>query len=201
LIRDDASEQRLTVAPFSAEMSILIIPIFLEDLLCSTKVSVHLNMSQGRISAETWEHLKISYAAGAGLRELARKMDIPQGTILAHAKRKGWTQQIQAAKQEAKPMQSDAITPLQSIAAVMQERGQRYRERVAGVSERVIGHVEAMDADEILLRSAQVEKIDTIARRTFGLDNAEKGTGALNLAVLSGGRAIVQVAQGQSKGP
>ena len=83
----------------------------------------------------------------------------------------------------------------------MQERGERYRERVAGVSERVIGHVEAMDADEILSRSSQVEKIDTVARRTFGLDNAEKGTGALNLNVLSGGRAIVQVAQGQSKGP
>ena len=33
---------------------------------------------------------------------------------------------------------------MQSIAAVMQERGERYRERVAGVSERVVGHVEAM---------------------------------------------------------
>ena len=75
----------------------------------------------------------------------------------------------------------------------MQERGQRYRERVAGVSERVIGHVEAMDADEILSRSSQVERIDSVARRTFGLDSPAAGNGALNVNVLTGGRAIVQV--------
>jgi len=77
----------------------------------------------------------------------------------------------------------------------MQERGERHRERVAGISEKVIGHVESMEADEILLRSAQVEKIDTVARRTFGLDNPVSGSGALNLNVLCGGRAIVQVNQ------
>jgi hypothetical protein len=129
-------------------------------------------------------------------------MEIPAGTVLARAKRERWTQQIAAAKIARQPQLAkeivradaiNAISPLQSIAAVMEERGQRYRERLAGVSERVIGHVETMEADEILARSSQVEKIDTIARRTFGLDNAEKGTGALNLAVLSGGRAIVQV--------
>jgi hypothetical protein len=84
------------------------------------------------------------------------------------------------------------------LSTVMQERGERYRERMAGVSERVIGHVETMDADEILSQSAQVERIDTVARRTFGLDNTEKGTGALNLNVLTGGRAIVQIAKAQS---
>ncbi len=55
-----------------------------------------------RSSRDTWEQLKISYIAGAGLREIARKMNIPEGTVLAHANRKGWTQQIQAAKQETK---------------------------------------------------------------------------------------------------
>ena len=63
----------------------------------------------------------------------------PEGTVLARAKREGWTQQIEAAKQGGRfgrnQMQSG---PLQSIAAVMQERGDRYRERVAGVSERVV---------------------------------------------------------------
>jgi hypothetical protein len=65
----------------------------------------------------------------------------------------------------------------------MQERGQRYRERVAGVSEKLIGHVEGMEADEILSRSAQCEKIDTIARRTFGLNDASLGQGCLSLAI------------------
>ena len=85
---------------------------------------------------------------------------------------------------------------MQSIAAVMQERGERYRERIAGVSERVVGHIEAMCPDEILTRSAQFEKIDTIARRTFGLNEAPSSHGSLTLSVLTN-HAVVQVkAQG-----
>ena len=81
---------------------------------------------------------------------------------------------------------------MQSIAAVMQGRGERYRERIAGVNERVIGHIEAMCPDEILTRSAQFEKIDTIARRTFGLNETPPGQGSLTLAVLTN-HAVVQV--------
>ena len=66
---------------------------------------------------------------------------------------------------------------------------------MAGVSEKVAGHLESMDADSILTRGAQVEKIDTVARRTFGLDIPASGSGAINLNVLSGGRAIVQIKQ------
>jgi hypothetical protein len=70
-----------------------------------------------------------------------------------------------------------------------------HRERMAGVSEKVVGHLESLEADEILLRSSQVERIDTVARRTFGLDSPATGSGALNLNVLTGGRAIVQINQ------
>jgi len=66
---------------------------------------------------------------------------------------------------------------------------------MADVSEKVAGHLESMEADEILSRSSQVEKIDTVARRTFGLDDPAAGSGALNLNVLCGGRAVVQVNQ------
>jgi hypothetical protein len=138
-----------------------------------------------RLSKQTWEQIKNAYASGIGLREIARKMNVPEGTVLARAKREGWTQQIKDA--QAIALQSNAITstPMQSIAAVMQERGERYRERVAGVSERVVGHVESMDPDEILTRSAQFEKIDTIARRTFGLNEASASQGSLTLSVLT----------------
>jgi hypothetical protein len=74
----------------------------------------------------------------------------------------------------------------------MQQRGERYRERMADVSEKVAGHLDSLKADEILLRSAQVERIDTVARRTFGLDSPVAGSGALNLNVLTGGRALVK---------
>jgi uncharacterized protein YjcR len=89
-----------------------------------------------KIPNETWEQIKTGYAAGINLREIARKMNIPEGTVLAHAKRHGWTQQIQVATRELSVMESDAITPvqsvLQSIASILSERkelSQRWRRR------------------------------------------------------------------------
>jgi hypothetical protein len=38
-----------------------------------------------QISAETWEQIKTAFAAGIGLRELARRMGISQDTVLARA--------------------------------------------------------------------------------------------------------------------
>jgi hypothetical protein len=58
-------------------------------------------------------------------------MGIPQGTVLAHAKRHGWTQQIQAATGQLAIMQSDAITGVQSVpqslAAILGERRDRAK--------------------------------------------------------------------------
>jgi hypothetical protein len=152
------------------------------------------------ISTEVWQQIKGGYATGIGLREIARNMNVPEGTVLARAKREGWTRQIETAKQAVGLSQSNAITPLQSVAAVMQERGERYRERIAGVSERVVGHVEAMHPDEILTRSAQFEKIDKIARRTFGLNEATSSQGSLTLSVLTN-HSLMQVKASLPTGP
>jgi hypothetical protein len=68
-----------------------------------------------KIANEVWEQIKTAYAVGIGLREIARKMGIPEGTVLAHAKRHGWTQQIHVATRELSVMQSNTITPVQSV--------------------------------------------------------------------------------------
>ena len=81
---------------------------------------------------------------------------------------------------------------MQSIAAVMQERGERYRERFAGVSEKVVGHLETMDPGDILHRASQLERFDTVARRTFGLDHVISGQGSLSLNILTN-HSLVQV--------
>ena len=47
------------------------------------------------ISTEVWQQIKAGYAAGIGLREIARKMNVPEGTVLARAKREGWTSKSQ----------------------------------------------------------------------------------------------------------
>jgi hypothetical protein len=121
------------------------------------------------------------------LREIARNMDIPEGTILARAKREGWTRDIQNAKALAKREDAAlAITPVEAVAKSMQQRGERHIERMAGVSERGVDHIETMDGPEILKAVDEIEKLDKVARRTFGLNDAEAlGHQAIvNIAIL-----------------
>src|SRR6516165_9918698 len=84
-----------------------------------------------KITSETCEQIKTAYAVGIGLREIARKMNIPEGTVLAHAKRHGWSQQIEVATRELSVIQSDAITPVQSVpqslAAILADHKQRTK--------------------------------------------------------------------------
>jgi hypothetical protein len=76
----------------------------------------------------------------------------------------------------------------------MQERGKRHAERVASLSERVVGHVETMEPGAVLESIDEVEKFDRMARRTYGLDNAPPGTGAITLSILSN-QAAVQIVE------
>lgn len=142
------------------------------------------------IPPETWQQVKTAYAAGIGLREIARNMNIPEGTVLARSKREGWTQQIQTAKREVQLVQSDAITPMQSAAITMQERGHRHVQRIAGVTEKVLPHLEGMQPEAILDRVHEIEKYDRMARRNYGLGDASSTGGSISLAVVLGGAYV-----------
>ena len=67
------------------------------------------------IAKSVWAEMKTAFATGSvSLRELARQMNIPDGTVLARAKREGWARQIQNAKALAKREDaSPAVTPVQ----------------------------------------------------------------------------------------
>src|SRR5436309_15498217 len=121
--------------------------------------TVHLNMSEqgngqfplakrtvrNRDSSGLWEQIKTAYASGIGLREIARNMDIPEGTVLARAKREDWTREIESAKALAKRDETPlAVSPVEAVALSMQQRGERHVGRMAGVSERGVDHVEKM---------------------------------------------------------
>lgn len=97
-------------------------------------------------------------------------MGISEGTILSRAKRESWTREIQNAKALVKRENfALAVTPVEAVAATLAERGQRHLKRIAGVSERGVDHIETMDGPEILNSVEQIEKLDKVARRTFGL--------------------------------
>jgi hypothetical protein len=127
-----------------------------------------------KITNETWEQMKTAYASGIGLHGIARNMGLPEGTVLARAKRECWTQEIQNAKALAKREdEASTVTPVEAVAMSMQKRGERHVERMAGVSERGVDHVETMDGPEILKSVDRIDKLDKIGRRTFGLNDAE----------------------------
>ena len=54
---------------------------------------------------------------------------------------------------------------------VMRQRGERHLERIAGVSERGVDHIETMDGPGILRSIDQIDKLDEVARRTYRLDD------------------------------
>jgi len=139
------------------------------------------------IPKSTWAEIHTAYASGIGLRESARNMGIPEGTILSRAKREGWTREIQNAKALAKREDSaPAVTAAEAVAMTMQQRGQRHIERMAGVTEKVVEHVESLEPGVILDQIDKVEKADRVGRRTFGLsdDDSHGNNVIVNVALL-----------------
>ncbi len=137
------------------------------------------------ITKSTWAEIRTAYASGIGLREIARNMGIPEGTVLSRAKREGWTRGIQSAKALAKRKDASiTATPSEAVAMSMQQRGERHVERMAGISERGVDHIETMDGPEILNSVDPIEKLDKVARRTFGLKD-DNPLGGVSLNVLS----------------
>jgi hypothetical protein len=128
------------------------------------------------IPNSTWAEIRTAYVSGIGLREIARNMNIPAGTVLARAKREGWTREIYSAKALAKREDAPVVTPLKAVAMTMQQRAERHVERMAGVSERGVDHVETMDGPEILKSVDRIDKLDKIGRRTFGLEDGQTQT-------------------------
>ena len=134
------------------------------------------------ISHSTWAELRTAYASGLGLRELARNTGIPAGTVLARAKREGWTRQIQAAKALAESSAASGVCVTCAAALSMAERGKRHVERVAGIVERTLPALEQMEPLCILDRVEDLDRLDKVGRRTYGLRDGEMvGTTLVNI--------------------
>jgi hypothetical protein len=74
----------------------------------------------------------------------------------------------------------------------MQAPAKRHIERVAGITDKVLPHLESMEPAEILDSARNLERFDFVARRNYGLENQPPPGGVLNLAILTN-RAAFQV--------
>jgi hypothetical protein len=142
---------------------------------------------RSRISSECWEQIKTARASGIGLREIARNMGIPEGTVLAHAKREGWTREIQNAKALAKREDSaPAVTrKLSQSPCISAESATWAAWRT--LWKRLCRTLKQWEPGAILDRVDDVETLDKVARRTFGISDANEDPThwAVNIAILN----------------
>lgn len=123
-----------------------------------------------------WEAIRTAHASGLPLREIARNMKIPEGTVLAKSKRDGWRRQIAEAKALVPIKKSNAINPMQSAAITIAERGRRYIERTADLTEDTLPEIENMTPNERLRAMDAWDRFDKLARRNYGLDDDDAAT-------------------------
>ena len=121
-------------------------------------------------------------------------MAIPEGTVLAGASREQWTPSIEAAKHLAKSPENAIVPAYDAAAQTMQARAERHVERMAGVTDKVLPHLESMEPGEILDSARNLERFDYVARRNYGLDNQPNSSGPLTLNLL-GNHCAVQINQ------
>jgi hypothetical protein len=119
-------------------------------------------------------------------------MNIPEGTVLAHAKRHGWTQQIQLVTRDVGTLQSDAITPVhsvpQSLAAILAERKERTK---LGLSKYAAEAAEqAAEHRDKLGISAKVKDVASVHRTLWPNESTQEKMN-LQIGILTGAIPVV----------
>jgi hypothetical protein len=152
---------------------------------------------RSRISSERWQQIKTAYASGIGLREIARKMGIPPGTILARAKREAWSKQISDAKSLAK---RDDTTPTvtEAVAFTLRDRKDKTKLHLSRyaveASERAANHRQKLKI------SRQVRDVAAVAESVWPAEEQEAPGMLVNVAILGIDPATVQVRSTDAEG-
>jgi len=165
----------------------------------SQKITGRPKKQTRQLPNSTWAEIRTAHASGIGLREIARNMGIPAGTVLARAKREGWTQQIQEARALGNRAGRESVPVATAAAQTMAERGLRHVERVAGIVERTLPTLESMEPTALLDRVEDFDRLDKVARRTYGLRDGEASANAVvNIALLGVSPELFVVTPSQS---
>jgi hypothetical protein len=108
-------------------------------------------------------------------------MNIPAGTILARAKREGWSRQLAAARSKA-----DEPSVVEGIAGALAEQGQHFRRNMGRAHLRASNHIATLPEGEIIDRADKVSTLTKSGMMVFGLDKTDTGNNVVvNLAILN----------------
>jgi hypothetical protein len=152
-----------------------------------------------RLSDLEWEQVKTAYASGIGLRELGRNMGVPAGTVLARARREGWSKQISDAKSLAKRDDTmPAVTPMEAVAITLNERKDKTKLHLSRYA--VEASENAANHGQKLKIARQVKDVAAVAESVWPAEKQE-GPGVLvNLAILGIDPATVRVRSTDAEG-
>ena len=127
------------------------------------------------IKAGTWAELRAAYLAGAGLRSLARRAGIAEGTVLARAQREGWSQQKREALSRAGITGGQDRAVSQSIAIEAADRAQAHLAHMGALVEALGQHADTLAPSMLFEQVGKLDTFDRIARRNFGLETPQQG--------------------------
>jgi hypothetical protein len=173
-------------------------------------------MKPRHLNAQEWDEVRLEYETSRErptLRQLADKHGVSRSRIFKRAAREKWTQNAKvveaARKQIVKKMEAATSEAAQLVAKEIVEdlrpwiqrqkaehikravaMGKRGFERI----ERLWDEKEPVDPKQESFAAATLNRHDDIVRRNLGMNDEERPMSSLNLNVLCGGRAIVQIA-------
>lgn len=142
-----------------------------------------MNTKRARYPAEMWAEARTAYAAGLTLRGIADKFGMPAGTMLARAKREGWTREIEKAK-AIMPQQSSAIIPGNAMASAFAELGQKSRLALGKGLCKAATHVGSLEGAEIVAQADKVSSLAKASTTVFGWGQGS-GTPTLRLELIA----------------
>jgi hypothetical protein len=154
---------------------------------------------RSRISSDVWEQIKTAYASGIGLREVARSMDIPEGTVLARAKREAWSKQISDAKSLAKRDDTaPAVTPMEAVALTLNQRKDKTKLHLSRYA--VEASENAANHRQKLKIARQVKDVAAVADSVWPEEKHEAPGMLVNVAIFGIDPATVQVRNTDAEG-
>jgi hypothetical protein len=84
------------------------------------------------------------------------------------------------------------VSATDAAALSLRDRAERHVERMAGITDKVLPHLETMEPAEILRSARNLERFDFVARRNYGLEHQPNVGGPINFNILAN-RAAVQL--------
>lgn len=123
-----------------------------------------------------WNAIRVmAFSSGLSLREIARQLHIPPGSLFARASREGWgvsktfgpTGSTKIPLATKKQLRDSAA--LSAQAAVDSFHNKSFRSRLASavIIEKIVQHLQALEPEQLLDRYKQIESVVRSADKTF----------------------------------